>query len=246
MVIAIEPSGFHETEIKYSLEPNGKIGYVVVVVALALSLIAGIILASVATLLMWRDKGLYEFGHQTVELASIGERGCARLIDVALILLATLAVAGGLVFLLKLDWRTAAEALSIKVFDHPALIMVQQIAFSSLATLILGWLSLVVMQGRFTLSPGKWICGLRVVRTTLRPCGFSRSLMRELLFFFDDLYLISWAPGILCIAFSECRQRLGDHMADTIVVRRRSLTTPTTTSSSMRQSANESMAESVA
>jgi len=34
----------------------------------------------------------------------------------------------------------------------------------------------------------------------------------------------TWTPGILAIAFTESRQRLGDLVADTIVIRANSLT----------------------
>jgi uncharacterized RDD family membrane protein YckC len=226
LIVAIELSGFRNTDMKYSPAPDGWKGYVIVAMALIWSLISGIILALVATLLMCRDSARFEFGLQSVELASVGERGCARMIDILLILTTTFEVVRGLVSLLGLDWRTTSEAIAVKMFDHPSVSIAKQIAVAALGCLVVGFVLIVVMQARLSVTPGKWICRLRTVRATLRPCGISRSLMRELLLFLDCLYLFSWTPGILCIYFSKCRQRLGDHLADTLVVRAPSLEQP--------------------
>ncbi len=74
------------------------------------------------------------------------------------------------------------------------------------------------MQGRWGWTPGKWICGLRIVRTTLRPFGLLRSLLRVLLLYVDAILLAYPIPGVAAILLSENRQRLGDMAADTIVI----------------------------
>ena len=76
----------------------------------------------------------------------------------------------------------------------------------------------MVTQAKWEITPGKWLCRLRTVRTSLRPCGFARSLAREIVFFVDCGNFICWTPGILSIALTDHRQRLGDLVADTIVV----------------------------
>jgi uncharacterized RDD family membrane protein YckC len=83
-------------------------------------------------------------------------------------------------------------------------------------------LMLVIMQARGA-TPGKWLCGIRTLQTTLQPCGFARSLARELLLCVDNVNFVAWTPGILCIALTDCRQRIGDLVADTLVVEVRSL-----------------------
>ena len=110
-----------------------------------------------------------------------------------------------------------------RVFDHPSFTVAFRIAAVTFGSLLVLFLLYVAVQGRFSVTPGKWICRLRVVQTSLRPCGFAKSLLREVLLFVDNLYLFSWTPGILMIAFAQLRQRLGDRFADTIVVRARSL-----------------------
>jgi uncharacterized RDD family membrane protein YckC len=77
----------------------------------------------------------------------------------------------------------------------------------------------VVTQARYGVTPGKLLCGLRVVRTTLRPCGMARALLRDLLLLIDTAFLLNLVPGITSILTTGCRQRLGDLAADTIVVR---------------------------
>jgi hypothetical protein len=76
------------------------------------------------------------------------------------------------------------------------------------------------VQARWGLTPGKWLMGLRTVRTSLRPCGFARSLLRELFMAFDAPLLLTPFPGITSMLSTDCRQRLGDLAADTIVVQR--------------------------
>jgi uncharacterized RDD family membrane protein YckC len=77
---------------------------------------------------------------------------------------------------------------------------------------------LVMAQGRWGITPGKWCCGLRTVQSSLRPCGFAKSLVREVVLWGDACGFLCWAPGLLSIALTNKRQRLGDLVADTLVV----------------------------
>ena len=61
-------------------------------------------------------------------------------------------------------------------------------------------------------------CGPRVVRITLRPCSVSRILLRELLRCVDIVDLLSPIPAVFAILSNEQRQRIGDLVADSIVV----------------------------
>ncbi len=75
-----------------------------------------------------------------------------------------------------------------------------------------------VAEGCWGFTPGKWLLGIRTLRTTLRPCGILRALVREMLVYVDSLFFLTWIPGVLLIAFSKNWQRLGDFAADTVVV----------------------------
>jgi uncharacterized RDD family membrane protein YckC len=73
----------------------------------------------------------------------------------------------------------------------------------------------VLANGR---TPGKRLCGLRVVRSGGQPIGFVASAVRNLLRLVDGP-LTSYIAGIISIVVSERNQRLGDMAADTLVVR---------------------------
>jgi uncharacterized RDD family membrane protein YckC len=79
----------------------------------------------------------------------------------------------------------------------------------------------IVWQGRTGRTVGKWLFGIRVVTTTQRPCGLARSLLRELLLFVDSTLLLSWVPGVIAMLSNTKSQRIGDWMADTIVIHER-------------------------
>lgn len=170
-------------------------------------------------LMMEYTKPDYEFATRTVKLGSLGRRGLARLIDLTLVFFTTAVLSWALTR--GFDWFSLAEALNLHT-DHPTIHAASRVIW------ILGvWLAflismLIVIQGRSGVTPGKWCCGLRTLRKTLRPCGFARSLAREFVMCVDTCNFLCWTPGILCIAFSDRRQRLGDLVADTIVIQSRS------------------------
>lgn len=186
-----------------------------------ITLVCGIVLGVGTWVLMFSfTKPEYECGLYAVKLASLARRGLARIIDLALVTFSTAGL--GWILTRGFDWLSLAEAMNLHV-DHPTI----RVATRILALLGL-WVAVVVLtlvsfQGRSGLTPGKWFCGLRTVRTTLKPCGFARSLAREVVMCVDSGNLLWWTPGILCIAFTNCRQRLGDLVAETIVVEQRSL-----------------------
>ena len=72
------------------------------------------------------------------------------------------------------------------------------------------------LEGRWGGSPGKWVLGIRVLGTDLRPCGFGRAFVRNLLKFIDGFF--NFMVGILLVALSENWQRVGDMAARTVVV----------------------------
>ena len=171
-------------------------------------------------LMWWSTQPDYGFGVQNVKLASLGRRGLARLIDFALIGLTTVGLGAALTR--GLDWLALLEAINLHV-AHPTVPVAARVASILALWLAVYVLSLLIVQGRTGLTPGKWLCGLRTLRTTLKPCGFARSLARELVLCVDACHFLCWAPGIVTIALTDCRQRLGDLVADTLVVEAGSL-----------------------
>ncbi|MEK6259664.1 MAG: RDD family protein [Planctomycetota bacterium] len=160
----------------------------------------------------------YEFGITTVELASVTRRTLAKIIDYVLMWMP--------IQILQWTWfGSAAETQEwlMEQIMSGTFEFLSMIVYTVLGLVIYGlvWLIVIgVMEGVWGISPGKWVCGIRVVRTTLRPCGFFRAVARELLLFADAMMCFMWLPGACCVAFTVCWQRLGDLVSDTIVIRR--------------------------
>jgi uncharacterized RDD family membrane protein YckC len=227
---AIDATGFRETQGSALLKTYGTIhttsNYALwslsqlvafPVLALILGILLGICIAPTMQVFTNPD---YQFGVQTARLASIGWRGFARLIDLGLIGVATFGV--GYFLTRNFDWAAFAEALNLHV-DHPTIPIASRIATVMAVWLVVIMFSLLISQAIWGVTPGKSLCRLKTVRTSLRPCGFAASLAREIVFFVDCCNFLCWTPGIVCIALTERRQRLGDLIADTIVVKSRSI-----------------------
>ena len=76
----------------------------------------------------------------------------------------------------------------------------------------------IALEGIWGRTVGKWITGIRVVTDTGSKAGFGRIIGRTLLRPIDAMggYLVGWLIAVV----STRRQRLGDHAAGTLVVRR--------------------------
>ena len=168
----------------------------------------------------WGTSSTYSFGTQTVRLASLVQRALARIIDLSLLAILTYFVAKSM--LSKVNWFEIVEAINLK-FAHPDVSRINQTLYVEAIIIAVASLFLAVIQGIWGITPGKWLCGLRTLRTTLRPCGIARSLVREVLLAIDSTYLLWWIPGSLAIGLTERRQRIGDLLGDTIVVTSKSM-----------------------
>jgi uncharacterized RDD family membrane protein YckC len=81
---------------------------------------------------------------------------------------------------------------------------------------VLGFLYLWLLEGAFGATLGKFILNLRVRRLDGSRIGLAKSLIRNLSRIIDGIgvYLV----GFLIAIFSSRKQRLGDHLAGTVVV----------------------------
>ena len=100
--------------------------------------------------------------------------------------------------------------------EFPEVFLVSMFAIGLICTLYF------FVQSRYGITPGKWLCGIRTVRTTLRPPGIARLIARDVLLWLDVPFLLSPLPAVISMVFSEQRQRLGDRVADTVVILRKS------------------------
>jgi len=182
----------------------------------------------------------FSFGSDTVVLASVIRRGTARTIDLFLVIAPlTLSITCHPDFVEW--WRELARAVQYLIIefwpfaeslDWSLLLYLSESSsavFSAFMTVSVRWwlfgialligIAQLIWQARCGRTVGKWICGLKVVRTTLRPCGVARSILRELLLVIDSACLQSWIPGVISILKTKHSQRIGDRLADTIVIR---------------------------
>jgi uncharacterized RDD family membrane protein YckC len=76
-----------------------------------------------------------------------------------------------------------------------------------------------VTESLFAATPGKWFMGIKVVSRTGGPCTFLQSLTRNLVRLIEANPILS-LPGGLIVVFTKHKQRIGDLLAGTVVVRR--------------------------
>ena len=179
-------------------------------IAQALPVLLSLLLAFVLTVQMRRHRvATYEFEGRRVVFASLWRRALAQLVD------AVPVIAG---FVL-------AGVPFYRLMDDPAALAEQgrwfPLVFFALFAGAFVWALLVLLaysafEGRTGKTPGKWLTGIRVLGTDLRPCGFGRAVLRNLLTFVDGFF--NFLVGVLLVAFTENWQRLGDFAARTIVV----------------------------
>jgi uncharacterized RDD family membrane protein YckC len=141
----------------------------------------------------------------SLDLAGLGARAFAWLADALCIFLV---------------WMTGLLVYTISgdlVRDVQSLSFAGQI-LATLSVFMAGWgwdVAWELLGGGRT--PGKRLAGIRVVRDDGGPPGFAESLVRNVLRAVELPLL--YAPAILAVALGPRRQRLGDLVAGTLVVR---------------------------
>lgn len=96
------------------------------------------------------------------------------------------------------------------------------------------WYPVLFEAGKWGATPGKRICGLRVVQTSGSPIHFGQAVLRNFLRYADGMpYLIGGIAGIPTFGFglavmlaTKRFQRLGDLAAGTVVVYDKPMTMP--------------------
>ncbi len=77
----------------------------------------------------------------------------------------------------------------------------------------------ILLEGRTGQTLGKRLAGVVVVSRDGSSITYRQALVRNLLRIIDGI--LSYALGLVVMLISEDRQRIGDHIADTLVVRAR-------------------------
>jgi uncharacterized RDD family membrane protein YckC len=150
----------------------------------------------------------HEAGSVTMPFASITRRALSQIID--FFVLGAPAIAGALLLFPIFDIE--------KMFSSgPPFLPVIGLMFGEIFWGIFCLFAYSFLEGRWGITPGKWVVGIRVLGTDLLPCGFGRALVRNLLKFIDGFF--NFMVGILLAALTENWQRVGDMAARTVVVR---------------------------
>jgi uncharacterized RDD family membrane protein YckC len=143
----------------------------------------------------------------SIEVAGLGTRSLAYLIDILLIFL---------------FWTTALLIYSVM---GDLLRRVQELSAAAqvlgvLLFFLSGWAYDLVWELRWNgQTPGKRALGIRVVSTDGAPVGLLESAIRNLSRAIEVPLL--YAPGVLFVALTRRHQRLGDLLAGTVVIRDR-------------------------
>src|SRR5881409_1889821 len=167
------------------------------------------------------------------ELAGVGSRVAAGLLDLLLLLLGLLLV-----------WLGGTTIASDITPPHGTA--------RGWVTAVLILLTFSLVWGYFTLfealnggrTPGKQLLGIRVVMDTGRSLTAQAAVVRNLVRFIDCYFpALPFAPALLAIALHPSNKRLGDMAAGTIVVRDRP--TDWTLGTTVGTAARETAAEAV-
>lgn len=90
---------------------------------------------------------------------------------------------------------------------------------TAMVTFYLGYF--LIFEGFFRTTPVKYLLGLTIRDFDGGPCSFRQTLVRTLLRVIEiNPLLIGGLPAAVTIVLSRDRQRLGDKLARTVVVRR--------------------------
>ncbi len=142
----------------------------------------------------------------TAALAGIGDRAIAAILDL---------VVAGAAFALVGMWAAARWG---GVTSHGFELHGAAAGVTIGAVAIFAFLYVWLLEGVLGATLGKFILNVRVRRTDGSAIGFKQSLVRNLFRVIDAIgvYLV----GFLIATFSHLKQRLGDHVARTVVVQR--------------------------
>lgn len=149
-------------------------------------------------------------GTAKVPFAPLSRRALAQVIDS--IFLGAPIIVGSIILA-----STFADMEDMLLFSLWRMFAMFGLFFGGILWALIGLLIFSCLEGSLGWTPGKWVMGIRVVGTDLRPCGFGRALVRNLLKFVDGFF--NFMVGILLVALTDNWQRLGDLAARTVVIR---------------------------
>jgi uncharacterized RDD family membrane protein YckC len=145
---------------------------------------------------------IIEYTHN-IQFASLGRRLVSQVIDAIILVFPYMTI-------LILEILQISDFVNVY---YSIILLSVQLPWGILILLMFAFL-----EGKWGITPGKFLLRIRVLGTDLKPCGFGRALIRNLLKFVDGFF--NFMVGIMMIALSENWQRIGDMAARTIVIRK--------------------------
>ncbi len=139
------------------------------------------------------------------DIAGFGDRALALILDTIVVVFAFAVIGNWAAF----RWG----GVTTSGFELAGLPAAATLLLTGLVCFLYYW----ILEGLFGATFGKAIVGIRVRRVDGGKADFHASLVRNLLRIVDGfaVYLVGW----IIAAFSRLRQRLGDRVAGTVVVR---------------------------
>ena len=176
-------------------------------------LLVPVLLAFVLSALMTRYRApAYAVGETAMPYAPLWRRALAEVIDV--VILGTPMAAGFIAMMVV--YSDVETVLSVGT-GFPLMILLPYLLMCAGVPWAIGVLLIYSFtEGRWGVTLGKWLFGIRVWGTDLKPCGFGRAIVRNLLRVVDGFF--NFLVGILLVSLTDNRQRVGDLAARTVVV----------------------------
>ncbi len=91
----------------------------------------------------------------------------------------------------------------------------------SMVWMLVAFLYFSLFEGLWGRTPGKFLCGIRVLRKDFSRCSVGAAMLRNLLRIADNMFY--FLVGAVSIGATLKWQRVGDLAASTVVVRNRTL-----------------------
>ncbi len=158
---------------------------------------------------------IFRSGESKMYFASLTKRAFSQIID-SIVLLAPMGTAYLLMFSMFFDFEEMFKMMTGgKIFIFLGLMMF------GFFWIILCFVLFSILEGKYGITPGKWVMGIRVLGTDMKPCGIGRGFIRNILKIVDGFF--NFMIGIMIVAYTENWQRLGDMAARTVVLDKRKL-----------------------
>lgn len=181
--------------------------------------VMGLTILAATWLMETHREACYFKGRIAVRFASLLRRCAANLLDSAICFVP--------MFLGWYLWYQQRREILVPLFENidgdPRTFFLElaPVACASAAWLLVYIVISWLMLARWGSTPGKWLCGVRVARTTLEPPGLFRSLIRMIVSPVETgmMYIVPFA----LVAFTLNRQHLSDLIGGLVVVKAGSL-----------------------